>query len=139
MGYLNPLLKLPAGRALLALPAEDRPRIEAVMRELRAQANIEAEKSWARRKRGARGLLARGIHLRAALGACAVCHDDGLSRVRGSLKKGRRPFRREAYPIARPDAPMAHRQKMGAASPRRSRPLRAGTTRRPYALAPGPR
>ena len=50
MGYLNPLLRLPAGRALLDLPAEDRRRIEAVMRELRDQANHEAEQSWRRRK-----------------------------------------------------------------------------------------
>lgn len=50
MGYVNPLLRLPAGRALLALPEEDRRRIEAVMRELRVQANQEAEKSWKRRK-----------------------------------------------------------------------------------------
>lgn len=50
MGYLNPLLRLPAGRALLALPAEDRRRIEAVMRDLRDQANTEAETAWKRRK-----------------------------------------------------------------------------------------
>lgn len=50
VGYLNPLLKLPAGRALLALPREDRERIAAVMRELRAQANTEAETAWRRRK-----------------------------------------------------------------------------------------
>lgn len=50
MGYLNPLLQLPAERALLALPEDDRRRIEAVMRELRVQANQEAEKSWKRRK-----------------------------------------------------------------------------------------
>ena len=50
MGYLNPLLKLPAGRALLSLPAEDRARIEAVMRDLREQANAEAENAWRRRK-----------------------------------------------------------------------------------------
>jgi hypothetical protein len=50
MGYINPLLKLPAGRALQALPAADRARIEAVMRELREQANDEADKAWSRRK-----------------------------------------------------------------------------------------
>lgn len=50
MGYLNPLLQLPAGKALLALPLEDRRRIEAVMRDLREQANKEADKAWARRK-----------------------------------------------------------------------------------------
>lgn len=50
MGYLNPLLRLPAGQALLNLPAEDRARIEAVMRDLRDQANTEAETAWKRRK-----------------------------------------------------------------------------------------
>ncbi len=50
MGYINPLLKLPAGRALLKLPPKDRARIEAVLRELRAQADAEAENSWLRRK-----------------------------------------------------------------------------------------
>jgi hypothetical protein len=50
MGYRNPLLDLPAGRALLELPKTDRDRIAAVMRELRAQANTEAETAWRRRK-----------------------------------------------------------------------------------------
>lgn len=50
MGYLNPLLRLPAGRRLQQLPAEDRQRIAEVMREIRAFANAEAEKAWRRRK-----------------------------------------------------------------------------------------
>lgn len=50
MGYINPLLDLPAGRALLALPAEQRAPLKAVLRELREQANEEAERSWKRRK-----------------------------------------------------------------------------------------
>jgi hypothetical protein len=50
MGYINPLLDLPAGRALLDLPAGDRARIEAVMRDLRQQANTEAERCWKRKK-----------------------------------------------------------------------------------------
>lgn len=50
MGYINPLLRLPAGRALLDLPKPDRERIEAVMRDLRDQANAEAETAWRRRK-----------------------------------------------------------------------------------------
>ncbi|NKF95650.1 hypothetical protein GO290_02740 [Ralstonia solanacearum] len=50
MGYLNPLLKLPAGKALLDLPAEQRAPLEAVLRELRDQANAEAENAWRRRK-----------------------------------------------------------------------------------------
>ncbi|WP_235503956.1 MULTISPECIES: hypothetical protein [unclassified Acidovorax] len=43
-------MKLPAGRALLALPPADRLRIEGVMRELREQANTEAENAWRRKK-----------------------------------------------------------------------------------------
>lgn len=50
MGYINPLLELPAGKELLRLPPTDRARIEAVMRELRDQANAEAENAWRRRK-----------------------------------------------------------------------------------------
>lgn len=50
MGYINPLLQLPAGRALLALPPADRRRLEAVMRDLRAQADAAAEQAWGRRK-----------------------------------------------------------------------------------------
>lgn len=50
MGYTNPLLKLPAGKALRELPEADRARIEAVMRDLREQANNEAENAWRRRK-----------------------------------------------------------------------------------------
>jgi hypothetical protein len=50
MGYINPLLDLPAGRRLRALPPEQRRAIEQVMRELRDQANVEAENAWRRRK-----------------------------------------------------------------------------------------
>ncbi|APO93354.1 hypothetical protein [Xanthomonas vesicatoria] len=50
MGYLNPLLKLPAGQALKALPPSERAHLEALMRELRDQANTEAEKAWSKRK-----------------------------------------------------------------------------------------
>ena len=50
MGYINPLLELPAGRELQALPVADRQRLTRVLRELRTQANDEAEKAWARRK-----------------------------------------------------------------------------------------
>ncbi len=50
MGYENPLLRLPAGRALQALPADMRAPLEAVLRELRAQADAEAENAWRRRK-----------------------------------------------------------------------------------------
>ena len=50
MGYINPLLELPAGRELQALPVAERQRLARVLRELRTQANDEAEKAWARRK-----------------------------------------------------------------------------------------
>jgi hypothetical protein len=50
MGYKNPLLNLPAGKALLALPRADRDRIATVMKDLREQADREAEKSWKKRK-----------------------------------------------------------------------------------------
>ncbi len=50
MGYSNPLFNLPAGRALLALPKEQREPLEKLFRELREQANEEAENAWRRRK-----------------------------------------------------------------------------------------
>lgn len=50
MGYLNPLLKLPAAQAILNLPAEQRAPLEALLRDLRTQANDEAERAWRRRK-----------------------------------------------------------------------------------------
>jgi len=50
MGYKNPLLSLPAGRALAHLEPEQRIALEAQLRELRQQANQEAEKAWAKRK-----------------------------------------------------------------------------------------
>jgi hypothetical protein len=50
MGYRNPLLQLPAGRALAALPAAQRASLERLLRDLRHQANAEAEKAWAKRK-----------------------------------------------------------------------------------------
>lgn len=50
MGYINPLLRLPAGKALMALSPEHRKAVAAVCRDLRHQANDEAEKAWKRRK-----------------------------------------------------------------------------------------
>lgn len=50
MGYINPVLKLPAAQRLLALPPEQRELIEDLFRELRHAAYIEAEKAWKRRK-----------------------------------------------------------------------------------------
>jgi hypothetical protein len=50
MGYENPLMKLPAMRQVMALPAEQRGPLEALMRELRADADRQAEESWRKRK-----------------------------------------------------------------------------------------
>jgi hypothetical protein len=50
MGYINPLLDLPAGKKLLELPAEQREPLETVLREPRDQANAQAEICWRRRK-----------------------------------------------------------------------------------------
>jgi len=50
MGYENPLLSLPSVRKVLALPREQRRALEALMRDLRAEADNLAEVSWRRRK-----------------------------------------------------------------------------------------
>lgn len=50
MGYRNPLLQLPAGKALAQLSPEARAALESVLRQLRAQANDQAERAWAKRK-----------------------------------------------------------------------------------------
>lgn len=50
MGYINPLLRLPAARQLMELPADQRAPLERLLRELRADADREAENAWKRRK-----------------------------------------------------------------------------------------
>jgi len=51
MGYKNPLMKLPAMQKLMALPASpEKILIEQLLREIRAMANDEAERSWRARK-----------------------------------------------------------------------------------------
>ncbi|WJN72053.1 hypothetical protein OH687_38635 (plasmid) [Burkholderia anthina] len=50
MGYINPLLQLPAAHDLLALPIESRHAVASVLRALRTQANAQAEIAWSRRK-----------------------------------------------------------------------------------------
>lgn len=50
MGYINPLLKLPAAKQLLAMPQAQRAALEQLLRELRADADREAENAWRRRK-----------------------------------------------------------------------------------------
>jgi len=50
MGYLNPLLRLPAARAIAELPRAQRQLLVELLSQLRAQANEQAEVSWRRRK-----------------------------------------------------------------------------------------
>jgi hypothetical protein len=50
MGYINPLLQLPAARKLQELSPGQREALAELMTELRHQANAEAETCWRRRK-----------------------------------------------------------------------------------------
>jgi hypothetical protein len=51
MGYINPLLKLPAAQKILLLPDSPEKRLlEQLLRELRDEADALAEKNWLRRK-----------------------------------------------------------------------------------------
>jgi len=50
MGYINPLLKLPAALELQKLSPEQRAPLVALLKQLRSQADAEAEKAWKRRK-----------------------------------------------------------------------------------------
>lgn len=50
MGYLNPLLRLPAAQGLQALGGPERVALARLLMDLRAQANDEAENAWRRRK-----------------------------------------------------------------------------------------
>jgi hypothetical protein len=77
MGYFNPLLRLPAARKLMALPAEQRAPLEALLRELRKQADTEAENAWRRRK-GPMAAYWRAVatyarHIAHALSKAGVC------------------------------------------------------------------
>jgi hypothetical protein len=60
MGYLNPLLALPAARRLMTLPPRERAALAAVLTDLRAQANGLAEASW-RRKKGPMAAYYRAV------------------------------------------------------------------------------
>ena len=46
----NPVLALPASRAILALPAEQRRPLGLLLRQLAAEADIKAEEAWRTRK-----------------------------------------------------------------------------------------
>ena len=50
MGYINPLLRLSAAQQLLDLPAEQRAALAGLLRELRADADRQAESALRRRK-----------------------------------------------------------------------------------------
>ena len=85
MGYINPLLKLPAGQALLALPDDQRSAIEAVMRDLRSQADREAEIAWRRRK-GPMAAYWRAVatYARHIAHACKAGSMAGVKRTRNA-------------------------------------------------------
>ena len=50
MGYINPLLRLSAAQQLLELPADQRAALASLLRELRADADQQAERAWRKRK-----------------------------------------------------------------------------------------
>lgn len=50
MAYLNPVLSLPAAQRLGDLPVEAREVLSAVLRDIGAEADVQAEESWRRRK-----------------------------------------------------------------------------------------
>ena len=50
MGYINPLLRLSAAQQLLELPPEQRVALSRLLRELRADADKQAERAWRKRK-----------------------------------------------------------------------------------------
>lgn len=50
MGYINPLLRLSAAQQLLELPPEQRAALASLLRELRADADRQAEHAWRKRK-----------------------------------------------------------------------------------------
>lgn len=50
MGYINPLLRLTAAQQILELPSEQRAALANLLRELRADANRQAEHAWRKRK-----------------------------------------------------------------------------------------
>lgn len=50
MGYINPLLRLNAAQQILELPADQRTALASLLRELRADADRQAEHAWRKRK-----------------------------------------------------------------------------------------
>lgn len=94
MGYVNPLLRLPAARELMALPAEQRATIVALLRDLRRDADRQAEHSWRRRK-GPMAAYWRAVatyarHTAHAMNrAPALASIQAPARHRASLASGR--------------------------------------------------
>ena len=51
MGYINPLLELPAAQEIVALPASpEKDLLIKLLRQMRLQADMLAEQAWAKRK-----------------------------------------------------------------------------------------
>nr|WP_317623817.1 hypothetical protein [Acidovorax sp. SUPP3334]BDH38327.1 hypothetical protein AVHM3334_23010 [Acidovorax sp. SUPP3334] len=50
MGYINPLLRLNAAQRLLELPREQRIVLANLLRELRCDADRQAEQAWRKKK-----------------------------------------------------------------------------------------
>ena len=50
MGYINPLLRLNAAQQILELPPEQRAALASLLRELRTDADRQAEHAWRKRK-----------------------------------------------------------------------------------------
>ena len=51
MGYINPLLQLPAAREIVALPASpEKELLIKLLRQMRQQADVLAEQAWTKRK-----------------------------------------------------------------------------------------
>ena len=95
MGYLNPLLELPAGRALMELPRKERQAIEAVMRALRRQADEEAERAWRRRK-GPMAAYWRAVSTYARHLAHALSRDEGAQPPHARREASPRPVHDQA-------------------------------------------
>ena len=98
MGYINPLLRLPAAQALLALGERERTAIRLLMNDLRRQANDEAETSWRRRK-GPMACYWRSVAtyarhvahaLRQSVAGDASCLHPDIDRLQRELTLARR-------------------------------------------------
>lgn len=83
MGYINPLLRLESVQQLLELPAEQRGAMVGLLRELRADADRQAENAWKKRK-GPMAAYWRAVATYARHTAHAL-HRGGLPRqvIRG--------------------------------------------------------